>query len=106
MNPAHQQLVHILSVMEDLPGTLRGVTVNHADLTVTFTLSYEDSCRQCHMGRVQGCATLTFDEMLMKDPEPDSDGVTYYLSYEVRDLISKRWEEDLAAKRAKGYRYE
>lgn len=104
-------LVHLLSVVGEI-GDLRRINVNESARTVEFVLSYEDYCHQCHMGRVQGSATLTFDELLKADEpyEPlvgdEGRGEQWYQTYEVRDLIDKRWETNLATKRAKGYRHE
>lgn len=96
-------LIHILTAIGEFE-TIRAINVDREARTVTIVRSYEDYCRQCHMGRVQAQAVLTFDEWLATDV--GSDDEAYYDSHRVRDLIDQRWEADLVAKRAKGYRYE
>ncbi len=96
---------HLLSIMADLPGDLRSL-IDHGD-SITFTLSYEDYCRQCHMGRVQADVTVTYAELLGRtEPEYEGDTETYWDQWAVCRLIKERWNENLAANRAKGYRYE
>lgn len=83
----------------------------HGD-KVVFARSYRDSCRQCYMGTVKAEAWVTMEELLLLG-EPywgwSPDATEPEVSYEtdkVVELLNRRWDEDIAAKRAKGYRYE
>ncbi len=97
-------ITHILEVIGNcLPCDLRDVYVSGR--AVKLTLSYRDYCRQCYMGVVKGEVALTFDELLSKEEEP-YEGYHYYDQAKVRELISSRFEANLAEKRKKGYHYE
>ncbi len=59
------------------------------------------------MGRVQADVTLTYAELLGRtEPAYEGDDETDWDQWAVSRLIKERWEESLAAKRAKGYRSE
>lgn len=99
--PTKDQLLltqHLVEVISRLPADLRGIV--WTDHGVTFELSREDYCRQCHVGTERAAITLTYAELLMKDePQYEGDTDLGWNVCGVDTLMSARWEQALDAMR-------